>query len=137
MIPENYKITNHGEKFLLYDSELCGQRILVFGTKEGLQLLNTSPKWYMDGCFKTKKSMFAQIFTIHVMVNDYSIPAIYAFLPDKSASTYVLLFNQVKILAEINYPIEILSDFEMGIISAIRSVFPQSKFIGIYYLFNF
>lgn len=81
--------------------------------------------------------MFAQIFTIHVMVNDYSIPAIYAFLPDKSASTYVLLFNQVKILAEINYPIEILSDFEMGIISAIRSVFPQSKFIGIYYLFNF
>jgi hypothetical protein len=52
-INEEYKKTDRGEKFLLYDSgNNDNNRIIMFGTARNIALLNEFPHWCVDGTFK-------------------------------------------------------------------------------------
>jgi hypothetical protein len=68
-IPNMYKETNNGSKFLLFDNyEINGSiksRILIFYTGEGL--MTESKYWFADGTFKSAHSIFTQIYTIHIL----------------------------------------------------------------------
>jgi len=96
-IPDIYKQTNNGSKFLLFDNyEINGptkNRILTFCTREELELMSESEHWFADGTFKSAPSIFTQISTIHVMKYSTVIPVVFALLPDKSTSN-IFLFNQ-------------------------------------------
>ena len=53
VLPDRFLRTFAEEKFLIYDSGKSEEwRILVFGTRRNLQLLNKSRVWFLDGTFK-------------------------------------------------------------------------------------
>lgn len=65
--------------------------------------------------------------TTHVM------PLIFALLPNKSQSTYTVLFNQLKSALRNFKPIKYHSDFEIVTINAIQEVYPGIEIRGCYY----
>ena len=55
VIPQKFQRTVSGEQLLLYDNNDHEKRILIFASKEHLQLLNDSHSWHCDGTFKASK----------------------------------------------------------------------------------
>ncbi|XP_025192763.1 uncharacterized protein LOC112592834 [Melanaphis sacchari] len=127
-IPDIYKQTNNGSKFLLFDNyEINGptkNRILIFCTREGLELMSESEHWFADGTFKSAPSIFTQIYTIHVLIYNTVIPVVFALLPDKSTSTYSYLIKTLKSHIPLN-PKTIMTDFEQSAILAFKEIFPN------------
>ena len=82
-IPRQYATTSQGENFLAWDS-VDADRILVFATNAALELLNTSKHWFMDGTFLTTPPLYAQLYTIHALVDKQTVPCVYALLPNKT-----------------------------------------------------
>lgn len=63
-------------------------RILIFQTTKNLSILENSEHLQVDGTFKTAPQLFKQSYTAHAMKNNFIIPVVYNFLPDKKAKTY-------------------------------------------------
>ena len=60
------------------------ERVLPFGDKDLVKLLQGSKQWLADGTFKLSSSLFYQFYTIHAQVG-FSAPAcVYALQPNKS-----------------------------------------------------
>jgi len=72
-----------------YDSDPSDERILIFFTKENLELMEKCNNWFVDGTFKCTPTLFTQIYTIHVLKTNSLIPTVYALLPNKSQKAYV------------------------------------------------
>lgn len=80
------------------------------------------PFRYIDGTFDVVPSeLFYQLFTIHGVKNNVSIPLLYVLLPNKRASTYSELFRILFEEFDIDLPKRITSDFESGILAALRT----------------
>lgn len=81
----------------------------------------------MDGTFSAVPDIFAQLYTIHIKVNDEFMPHLWCLLPDKHVNTYTRLFQLLKAEAiRINCvlnPTTVHIDFEMAVITAVRGEF--------------
>ena len=55
-LPERFKVTLQGERFLMFDNDDGRKRMFVFGTRHNLEILAKSSRWYMDGRFKVRCS---------------------------------------------------------------------------------
>jgi MULE transposase domain len=89
--------------------------------------LSESDTWWMDGTFSVVPAIFAQLYTIHVKVNDEFMPHLWCLLPDKHLNTYTRLFQilqaeALKINCVLN-PTTVHIDFEMAVITAVRAQF--------------
>ena len=89
--------------FLFYDSGPDPDRIVMFGTRENLDFLETSNIWLADGTFKTVPALFAQLYTIHCLaggpnpfVNGHLLPCVYALLPNKKSSIYAKMWKVIR-----------------------------------------
>lgn len=64
-------MTSRNKHFLLHDSAVYGEdpepenRLLLFGTKENLDILKVCDTIAMDGTFKIVPPLFKQLFTMH------------------------------------------------------------------------
>ena len=87
-LPEVYITMRENGSFLIYDTESQQQRVLVFGSDDGLGLLGNSDTWFMDGTHSTVPSQFAQLLCIRVPLGDRRVIAPYALLPAKSQELY-------------------------------------------------
>lgn len=125
VVPDNFKFSDKGEEFLLYDSADNKNRMFVFTTKRNLLLLSQNSEWYSDGTFKTCPSLFKQLYTIHIIKNNKSIPLVYALLPNKTQITYIHLLEKLKQLEPTLKPTNILTDLERAAINAFQHVFPD------------
>ncbi|CAG4997174.1 unnamed protein product [Parnassius apollo] len=123
-IPVALQVTSRNLNFLLWDS---GQndlhRIFMFGTKENFEVLEEHRHWHVDGTFKVAPQLFLQVFTIHELVDNCSIPLIYVLLQDKREETYVRVFQKLMELKPTLNPINCLSDFEKANQNALCQVF--------------
>lgn len=82
-------------QILIYDNEnFESNRIIIFGSPEGILELFKSVKWYMDGTFLTCTKDFYQVYIIHACVKNTSIPCVYVLLQEKSKETYVELLSE-------------------------------------------
>jgi len=72
-----------------YDSGQSDECILIFFTKENLELMEKCDNWFVDGTFKCTPILFTQIYTIHVLTTNSLIANVYALLSNKSQNTYV------------------------------------------------
>lgn len=142
-LPLRFTTTKGGEKFLLYDSfededDLDADgRVLVFGTKANLELLAQCSTWFLDGTFKVSPAIFTQLFTIIGTVTTLgnnpkhiAFPLIYALLSSKETKHYEAALRAVSRVAQnlgIAHcrPQRVMTDFELGIINATSSVFPN------------
>jgi hypothetical protein len=52
IIPPKFQLTASNEQFLLYDNNDNDNRILIFSSKQHLDLLNRCESWHCDGTFK-------------------------------------------------------------------------------------
>ena len=51
-IPDELKITNAGERFLLYDNGDVDHRMIILSSDDDLDRLSNSEHWHCDGTFK-------------------------------------------------------------------------------------
>lgn len=51
-IPEQFRVTLAGERFLVKDDEGEADRVITFATRRSLELLAASEIWFVDGTFK-------------------------------------------------------------------------------------
>lgn len=123
-IPEKFKMSSRDEPFLIYDSGKVEDRMLIFGTKMFINLMKVNQNWYADGTFKKCPSIFAQVYTVHIILQNESMPIIFALLPNKKRETYVKFFQKVKEEVQGVDPLSIMLDFELATIQAIEEVFP-------------
>lgn len=65
IIPPRLQITLSNQSFLLYDNNDNNKRLLVFASKEQLDLLNGSDSWHCDGTFAVCESTRSRRFSIH------------------------------------------------------------------------
>lgn len=131
VIPEELKFRENREKFLLFDSgEDDVNRILIFGTESNLDDLVRYKDWACDGTFKCCPDIYFQLFTLHIMVKNCSVPLIYGLLPGKSEGTYVQFFKALKSLRLSLAPDTMLIDFEKSIVTAFTKVFPDATTTG-------
>jgi hypothetical protein len=70
-IPDQYKLTSGGERFLLIDeSPVRRERLLIFASDRQLDLLFQSGTIYMDGTFSKTPPHFTQVYIIHAVNYD-------------------------------------------------------------------
>lgn len=133
VIPSEYKMTADGEDFLLYDSGLSDQRMLVFSTAKNIRLLENSTDWFGDGTFKVVPELFYQLYTIHCLTSKRIIPCVYALLPNKQRATYQDLLQQLLTINPMLNPQSFLIDYEQAARSAIEEVFPNVTVKGCFF----
>lgn len=136
-IPQEYRMTLSGQQFLLYDSGSAdSSRFLIFSTRRNLELLEFQKHWYCDGTFKTAPALFVQLFTIHGLHQNVSVPLIFALLPDKSEATYRRFYSKIKEIHPNFNPESMMSDFEMAAVKAFAAEFPAAQQRGCFFHFT-
>lgn len=115
---------------VIYDNESKTSRVIVFGTDEGLGLLQDATTWFMDGTFSTSPVQFAQIFTIRVELGQTSATAAYALLPSKETEVYEECLTAIlDACLQRNIrpnPARIVCDYEIGIHNAVKSAIDRN-----------
>lgn len=129
VIPQPYReitINGDAEEFLLYDSmdRIQPGRILIFSTRQNLQLLSQSQEWFADGTFSTAPQLFQQLYTIHVIRYHTVIPVVYALLPNKTRASYIHMLQALKNLQHGLQPQQLMTDFEQAAMQAFDLEFP-------------
>ncbi|CAF1405547.1 unnamed protein product, partial [Rotaria sordida] len=136
-IPDRCSQTLDGNNFLLSDTTVRNKRVLVFATGLQLAIFFQSSHIFMDGTFTVCPPYFDQVFTMYCIHHDQAIPCIIALLPGRSAMIYQYIFdlldNEAKELGLSFGPDTITSDFEPGLIKAIKRQFHNSRHLGCYF----
>ena len=92
VIPENMQKTLNGNDFLIKDSTIGHDRILIFTTVANINYLNQSSIWIMDGTFKTVPTIFKQLYSIHGCVggneNSRIVSLVYILMSSKNEECY-------------------------------------------------
>ena len=73
---------------------------------------------------------FAQVYTIHALLNKHHVVGCYALLPNKTQETYLEMLRPVQQLTNGGSPQTIMIDFEQACISAIPNVFLNASVHG-------
>lgn len=132
-LPDEWSQTLCGQRFLLYKDD----DTIIFSTDANLKLLSQADTLYMDGTFKSAPKQFKQLYSIHVSYRDHFISVVYCFLTNKLRSTYMKIFNTLRTeMAELDLvfnPKKIMSDFESGLMPAVRLAFPDCVHKGCYF----
>ena len=133
-IPQNLRETSDGQNFLLYDNGVGDvNRILIFATERGTNLLKQSDHWFGDGTFKVSPVIFFQVYTIHAVCNGKVFPCIFALLPNKTVATYELFFREIERHMDGHTPRDILFDFEQAALNSVRNIFPDVNVKGCFF----
>ena len=114
--------------WVVFDSGPSDTRIIMLTSEANLDFLSQSMRWCGDGTFKAAPKLFTQLYTINGQKIGYTVPCVYALLPNKRKETYVRLFRQIKSWLDVagrQWLFEsFLSDYEHGAFNAVLEVFP-------------
>ena len=91
-----------------------------------------------DGTFKATPVLWSQLYTLHGAKNGYTVPCVYALLPDKRKETYTRLFTQIKVWLEpfgLEQFSSFLVDYEQGAFKAFLELFPDVNIEGCFFHF--
>ena len=124
VIPYEFTVVD-GDPFLRYDNQR-DDRMVMFGSGESLEFLSQSDHWFMDGTFRIAPPQFAQLYTIHGLRGGRNVVGAYALLLDKRRDTYVEMLTELRHMTMNASPVSVLTDFEMGAVSAMRAVHPNT-----------
>ena len=137
-VPEVYAKTTTGQQFLIYQS--ASSDVVIFCTTTNLQLLCRAELVTMDGTFDAAPALYSQLFTLHVFEFGKLLPLVYCLLASKDRASYVTVFSVLKTKAqEIQLtfaPQTIISDFESGLIAAVRDELLNAHHQGCYFHFT-
>ncbi|KAL3086831.1 hypothetical protein niasHT_035957 [Heterodera trifolii] len=95
-----------------------------------LSVLKQNRRWSLDGTFRSAPKPWMQVFVIGCYVNNRMVVAAQALLPGKASKYYTEVLQQLKRAVEPILPIKVMSDFEIGMLKAMRHVFPSCERSG-------
>ena len=125
---------NEYAEYLIYDNEDLSNRIIIFASDAGLELLGSSEKWFMDGTYFTCPSQFEQLFIIRAPLGDTCATAVYAYLPSKTKDVYKEMLESIVSACKdrniILDPVQVVADYEIGIHNAVLDVFENEASIS-------
>lgn len=152
---EAFQYTARNDEFLLHDDGFGREdRIVLFAAKRSLiRVLSTARYWCVsisisilftfssffrmgDGTFDCVPKLFCQLYTIHALEEKQSLPIVYALLPNKEAATYVRMFTLLIDSCGSAHPDYFISDYESGIIAAVKVALPSTRHLGCFYHFK-
>ena len=82
-----------GDNFLVYDSGTDdADRMLIISTEEKLDVLESNTTWHADGTLKSCPTLLYQVFTIHAVVNEQTVPMVYFFFDTKNGRKKSAIF---------------------------------------------
>lgn len=125
-LPENYTTFRQDGSFLIYDNGSEQERVLVFASDDGLNLLGDADTWFMDGTHSTAPSQFQQLFCIRVPLGETCVSSVYALLPSKTQAIYEECLTAILdacVLKDVRpTPNRIVADYEIAIHNAVKLV---------------
>ena len=132
-MPHMFKKTADGQDYTILEERVPGSDALVWGfaSKSGLDVMNNSKDWFIDGTFKLVNStLFKQVWVIVCPINDNntSIPCAFFLLPSKEYPVYKMVLDCLQ-NKEIDPPEKIHMDFEPGPLKAVKAVFPITRIL--------
>ena len=87
----------------------------------------------MDGTFAVCPSLFYQLYTMHGVIKDTTVPLVYCLLRSKTKEKYEEMFAALKNLNAMLDPHEVTIDFEIAAIEALKSSFPKANIKGCFF----
>ncbi|XP_039299557.1 uncharacterized protein LOC120355276 isoform X1 [Nilaparvata lugens] len=129
--------TLDGKKFFIDNIVVGGWSNLVFVSENTKHLLSTAEELFFDGTFKTVPSVpgLAQLFIVNAVAFDHAFPVAYVLMERRSYACYKAALQLVKQFAPDISP-RLMSDFEAGLIRALRETFPLSDISGCWWHFS-
>ncbi|KAI8490579.1 hypothetical protein Bbelb_318470 [Branchiostoma belcheri] len=139
VIPGQWAETWDGRQFLSHQDNDWG--FIVFATDRNYRKMGRCRVLYMDGTFKSCPEPYCQVLTIHGLYHGRVIPFVMALLVDKTVGAYRALLDHVqrKVRQESGHrlrPDQIVADFEVGLMAAYQTEFPEADTSGCYYHFT-
>ena len=128
-----------GEHWLLHDTGVGEDRVIMFARARTLRTLCRSQMWYMDGTFKSRPLIVAQLYVIHYEMHGQVVPGVYALMENRREYSYRQMFEVLRDRfpeASRNGPARISTDFEVAAKTAFREVFPNSREAYCFYHFS-
>ncbi|KAI5154002.1 hypothetical protein ENBRE01_3289 [Enteropsectra breve] len=93
-IPEMFKKTLKGEKFLIFDSGYTSEhRAIIFLSNYSKEKLLCCKTWLIDRTFKSASSKFFQLVTFHCTIFGKTCPLFYMLFQIKTKFHTKVLFN--------------------------------------------
>ena len=138
-LPSQYRTTTEDsdEPFLVYDNGSEDDRMLVFASNTGLQLLGSADTWFCDGTHSSCPPQFAQLFCVRVPLGDTHETVVYGLLSSKQQTAYEELFTATLdacLLRSVRpNPVVVVCDFEVAIHNAVRSSLSAGTRIQVQY----
>ena len=136
VFPPELTKTFKGDQFLIYDSGPVEKRIVIFATRRNLQCLSQSSHWYADGTFKTAPLLFHQLYTVHGLRENDSLPLVFGLLPDKTEETYIKFLQEIKNIEPSCAPLSVTIDFERAMMNACSKEFLNTELNGCFFHFS-
>ena len=119
--------------FCLFDSGVMDW-ILIFGDRDNVQAHRVhNSLWLCDGIFKICQMQLYQLYTIHIQIDGFYPPCLYALLPNKTEQTYSKFLKAIASVSDNAQPSRTLLDFERAAVNAFTSAFPESSINGCYF----
>ena len=131
IFPDLTKNLPSGESFVLYDSIGDNPRFIIFGTPASLAALTSC-----SHIFKSSPSIFFQLYTLHGLCGDITLPFLMCLFSDKQQNTYNRLFSAIKMLRPNFNPATINIDFEHAVINAASKNFTGAQIWGCFFHFS-
>ena len=95
-VPDDFKTTIRGEPFYAFDSGKDDPHRFIFTTTQNSDELEFSAKWAVDGTFAVCPSLFYQLYTMHGIIKDTTVPLVYCLMRSKTEEKYEELFAALK-----------------------------------------
>jgi hypothetical protein len=151
-IPDQFRTVTEGRvevQFLRYDSRVDpgneenaeeeeeeddNDRLLIFCTDTMIQVLQNAEEWMIDATFKIVPRLFYQILIVHAIHHGHVIPCAYVIMPNKTQTTYERVFQVLSdSVGDNGSPRICITDFELGLQSAIRNTWPNVQLQGCFF----
>ncbi|KII73272.1 hypothetical protein RF11_04823 [Thelohanellus kitauei] len=134
IIPDEFKVTNRGIRFLLDDTQITGQRVIIFSTDDALNILSQTNSIFFDGTFSVVPDIFYQLFVLHGFIHGQIFPLVYVLMERKTKESYLIVWRKLQEYITENLT-SAMCDFEIASIQAFNETFPQIPITGCYYHF--
>jgi MULE transposase domain len=134
----DWKRTWAGKEFLIHQDRQWG--LLIFMSEKCALKLQQCTDLYVDGTFSTCPKPYKQIVTIHGNYKDRVLPLAFCMLSSKTTALYREMFQQLqrhvrRITGNDLAPGRAICDFEIALMTAIQSEFPDTTVHGCFFHF--
>ena len=126
-------LENRSESILLGDTGPHDERILCFGVERHFRLLEETSVVLGDGTFQVVPVLWKQQYSLQVVLNGFTIPALFFVVPGKTKALYNRLFRIVLDLVPGVVSKTWVFDFEASMVSAHRELMVDGVSAGCFF----